>query len=265
MYEIAKVAPVFGSRRDEYNAESIAAVHDSCGVVMPHAYDAGEAEEVNEFFRARAMGADGVQTNQPEAIVAAAGIPAPSTILRYDNEVCLVNRNDTGLGFPGKTLLVDGVERTTGRGGCVAAPGAAKVTFAGTGAVAPSTAAVTGIGGTVGGAVGPTLEQLTLGAAPSFGALMPGVEKEYTTSTEATVLSTAGDTTLSASAPGHLTNGAFSLPQPLRVDIAPGFWPGPVTAAKSLITFKQSVGATDALRTGSYSTNVTFTLSTTTP
>ena len=82
MYEIAKVAPVFGSRRDEYNAESIAAVHDACGVVMPHAYDAGEAEEVNEFFRARAMGADGVQTNQPEAIVAAAGIPAPSTIVR---------------------------------------------------------------------------------------------------------------------------------------------------------------------------------------
>ena len=82
MYEIAKVAPVFGSRRDEYNAESIAAVHDACGVVMPHAYDAGEAEEVNEFLRARAMGADGVQTNQPEAIVAAAGIPAPSTIIR---------------------------------------------------------------------------------------------------------------------------------------------------------------------------------------
>jgi glycerophosphoryl diester phosphodiesterase len=263
MYEVAKVAPVFGSRRDEYNAESIAAIHDNCGLVMPHAYDSGEAEEINEFFRARAMGADGVQTNQPEAIVAAAGIPAPSTILRYDNEVCLVNR-DNGLGFPGKTLLVDGVARTAGRGGCVAAPGAANVTFAGTGAVTPSTAAVTSIGGGVGGSVGSALE-LILGTAPSFGAFLPGVEKEYTTSTEATVLSTAGNATLSVSEPGHLKNGAFSLPQPLRVDIAPSFWPGPVTAAKSSITFKQSVGAGDALRTGSYSTTLTFTLSTTAP
>ena len=41
MYEIARVAPVFGSRRDEYNAESVVAIHDGCGVVMPHAYDAG--------------------------------------------------------------------------------------------------------------------------------------------------------------------------------------------------------------------------------
>jgi len=263
MYEIAKVAPVFGSRRDEYNAESIAAVHDNCGVVMPHAYDAGAAEEVNEYVRARAMGADGVQTNQPEAIVAASGIPAPSTILRSDDEVCLVNR-ENGLGFPGKTLLVDGVARVAGRGGCVAAPGAARITFAGTGAVTPSTAAVTSIGGGVGGSVGGALE-LTLGSAPSFGAFVPGIEKEYTTSTEATVLSTAGNATLSVSEPGHLTNGAYALPQPLRVDIAPSFWPGPVTAASSSITFKQPVGANDPLRTGSYSTTLTFTLSTTAP
>jgi hypothetical protein len=263
MYEIAKVAPIFGSRRDEYDAEAIAAIHDNCGIVMPHAYDAGADKEVEEFQTARAMGADGVQTNQPELIVAAAGIPAPSTILRYDNEVCLVNR-ENGLGFPGKTLNVDGVERVAGRGGCVAAPGAAKVSFAGTAAVTPSTAAVTGISGTVGGAVGPTLE-LTLHAAPAFGAFVPGVEREYTTSTEATVLSTAGDTTLSVSEPGHLMNGAFALPQPLRVEIAPSFWPGPVTAAKSLITFKQPVAANDPLRTGTYSKTVTFTLSTTAP
>ncbi len=263
MYEIAKVAPVFGSRRDEYNAESIAAVHDACGVVMPHAYDAGEAEEVNEYFRARAMGADGVQTNQPEAIVAAAGIPAPSTILRYDNEVCLVNR-DNGLGFPGKTLMVDGVARVAGRGGCVAAPGAAEITFAGTGAVTPSTAAVTGISGSVGGAVGGALE-LTLGTVPSFGSFLPGVDKEYSLTTEATVLSTAGNATLNVSEPGHLMNGTFSLPQPLRVDITPNHWPGPVTAAKSVITFKQAIGANDALRTGSYSKTLTFTLSTTAP
>ena len=80
MYEIASVAPVFGSRRDEYTPESAVAIHDGCGLLMPHAYDAGPEEEVNEFLRARAMGADGVQTNQPEKIVAAAGIPAPSKL-----------------------------------------------------------------------------------------------------------------------------------------------------------------------------------------
>jgi hypothetical protein len=31
------------------------------------------------------------------------------------------------------------------------------------------------------------------------------------------------------------------------------------------ITFKQAIGATDALRTGTYSKTLTFTLSTTTP
>ena len=31
MYEIASVAPVFGSRRDEYTAESAVAIHDGCG------------------------------------------------------------------------------------------------------------------------------------------------------------------------------------------------------------------------------------------
>ncbi|MBE2318853.1 glycerophosphodiester phosphodiesterase family protein [Solirubrobacter sp. CPCC 204708] len=263
MYEIAKVAPVFGSRRDEYNAEAIAAIHDNCGLVMPHAYDAGEAHEVEEFRLARAMGADGVQTNQPEAIVAAAGIPAPSTIVRHDDEVCLVNR-DNGLGFPGKTLIVDGVARTAGRGGCVAAPGARDITFAGTGAVTPSTATVTAITGGVGGSVGPALS-LTLGPAPAFDPFVPGVEQDYTASTEATVLSTAGNATLSVSGPGHLTNGAFTLAQPLRVEISPNHWPGPVTAAKSTITFKQSIGAHDPLRTGTYSKTLTFTLSTTAP
>ena len=94
MYEIASVAPVFGSRRDEYTAESAVAIHDGCGLLMPHAYDAGPAEEVNEFLRARAMGADGVQTNQPEEIVAAAGIPAPSKLKFDAGKVCLVNRGN---------------------------------------------------------------------------------------------------------------------------------------------------------------------------
>src|SRR3954451_19686542 len=47
----------------------------------------------------------------------------------------------------------------------------------------------------VGGAVPATLA-LTLGAPPTFGAFTPGVAREYTTSSTATVTSTAGDATL---------------------------------------------------------------------
>jgi hypothetical protein len=40
---------------------------------------------------------------------------------------------------------------------------------------------------------------------------------------------------------------------------------GPVSNDAVSIGFKQSIGATDALRTGTYSKTLTFTLSTTTP
>ena len=65
--------------------------------------------------------------------------------------------------------------------------------------------------------------------------------------------------------PGHLTNGAFSLPSPLQVDVLEASWTGPVSNDPVTITFKQHIGATDALRTGAYSKTLTFTLSTTTP
>jgi hypothetical protein len=79
------------------------------------------------------------------------------------------------------------------------------------------------------------------------------------------VISTAGDAALSVSDPGHMTNGAFSLPETLRVEIAPASWTGPVSNAAVAITFRQHIGANDALRTGSYARTLTFTLSTTTP
>ena len=68
----------------------------------------------------------------------------------------------------------------------------------------------------------PATLSLTLGAPASFGAFTPGVAREYTASTNATVISTAGDAALtvsdpSSNAPGRLVNGSFSLPQPLRV------------------------------------------------
>jgi alpha-L-rhamnosidase len=122
----------------------------------------------------------------------------------------------------------------------------------------------TSANGTVGGTVPATLS-LSLGAPAAFGAFTPGVDKDYTAATTATVTSTAGDATLSVSDPGHLTNGAFSLPQPLQVSLSKASWTGPVSNDPVTIAFTQHIGAHDALRTGSYARTLTFTLSTTDP
>jgi hypothetical protein len=45
------------------------------------------------------------------------------------------------------------------------------------------------------GAQVPATLALTLGANPTFGAFTPGVDKDYTASTSATVVSSAGDAT----------------------------------------------------------------------
>jgi hypothetical protein len=118
--------------------------------------------------------------------------------------------------------------------------------------------------GGVGGTVPPTLA-LTLGPNASFGAFQPGVAREYTAGTTANVVSTAADAALSVSEPGHLRNGAFELPEPLRVEIAPARWAEPISNAAAAITFRQRIDAGDALRTGSYSRTLTFTLTTTSP
>ncbi|MDA0163369.1 glycerophosphodiester phosphodiesterase family protein [Solirubrobacter ginsenosidimutans] len=260
MYEIAKVAPVFGSRRDEYTPESIVAIHDGCGVAMPHAYDSGPEQEVAEFQKAREMGADGVQTNQPELIVAAAGIPAPSKLVVDVGNVCLVNR-DNGLGFATRPIAIDGAAVRVGRGGCTALPaGAKRIVFAGDGAVQASNLTLSAVGGTV-----PATLALSLGAPASFGAFSPGVTKDYSASTIANVVSTAGDAALTFSDPGHLTNGTFALAQPLVVELSKATWSAPVSNDPVTIAFKQHVDATDALRTGTYTKTLTFTLSTTAP
>ncbi len=118
--------------------------------------------------------------------------------------------------------------------------------------------------GTVGGTVPATLS-LTLGPAASFGAFTAGVAHTYEASTTANVTSTAGDAALTVSDPGHLTNGAFALPQPLQVLGVPRTWSAPVSNDAFVIGFKQDIAANDALRTGTYSKTLTFTLSTTTP
>ncbi|WP_196807175.1 amidase family protein [Candidatus Solirubrobacter pratensis] len=116
----------------------------------------------------------------------------------------------------------------------------------------------------VGGTVPATLS-LSLGAPASFGAFAPGRDAEYTAATTATVISTAGDAALGVSDPGHLANGPFSLPDPLRVELSKTAWTAPVSNDHVAITFRQHIGATDALRTGSYARTVTFTLSTSRP
>ncbi|HEY6889169.1 MAG TPA: hypothetical protein VI300_15355, partial [Solirubrobacter sp.] len=142
--------------------------------------------------------------------------------------------------------------------------------------------AVGGVGGTV-----PTSLSLTLGGSPSFGAFTPAVARTYDTAVAASVVSTAGDATLSvtdssSTATGHLVNGTFSLPSALQVRAAnaanpnPAYAPlsevantplnilsyaGPTAGADTVtVGFRQAIGATDTLRSGSYSKTLTFTL-----
>jgi hypothetical protein len=117
--------------------------------------------------------------------------------------------------------------------------------------------------GAVGGSVPATLA-LTLGAAPSFGSFVPGVDRTYEATTTANVISTAGDAALTADG-GKLTNGAFALAEPLAIAFSRSSWTAPVSNDPVSVTFKQHIGANEPLRTGSYSRTVTFTLSTTTP
>ena len=146
-----------------------------------------------------------------------------------------------------------------------------------------------GEGSTPGGTVPATLS-LTLGAAPQFGALTPGVTRTYEASTTANVISTAGDALLSVADPssdhtGHLVNGSFFLPQPLQArarnaantgtaynNVGSSASPlnllqysAPISNDAVSLQFSQLVNANDALRTGAYSKTLTFTLSTTNP
>jgi hypothetical protein len=104
------------------------------------------------------------------------------------------------------------------------------------------------------------------------------------------VISTAGDGLLSVADAssqntGHLVNGPFFLPSKVQAratnaanpntafaDVGSSAsptplltWSGPVSNDAVTLGFKQSIGATDALRTGAYSKTLTFTLSTTSP
>ncbi len=143
--------------------------------------------------------------------------------------------------------------------------------------------------GSVGGAVPATLS-LSLGSPAAFGAFTPGVAKTYTASTTANVITTAGDATLSVSDPssnatGRLVNGSFSLASALKAAAMSPLgaggalaavggsssptsvltYSGPASNDAVTLSFSQDIGANEALRTGSYSKTLTFTLSTTNP
>ena len=123
------------------------------------------------------------------------------------------------------------------------------------------------IAGDVGGTVPATLS-LVLGAAPAFGVFTPGVAKTYTASTTATVISTAGDATLTVADPtgtGKLVNGAFTLASPLGGLGVLKTYSAPVSNDVVTVTFTQAISATEPLRTGPYTKTLTYTLSTTSP
>ena len=127
-------------------------------------------------------------------------------------------------------------------------------------AVFPETRTAT-VGGTV-----PSALLLSVGGAASFGTFVPGVERTYTATAPAIVTSTAGDATLTVSrVRAAWPTGPSSCRSRCRSTLSKAGWTGPVTSDPVTITFRQHIGATDALRTGAYSRTLTFTLSTTKP
>ena len=149
-----------------------------------------------------------------------------------------------------------------------------------------------------GGSVPATLD-LNLGTPTAFTAFVPGIAQDYSSTLTAQILSTAGDAKLTVADAsdtnvGKMVNGTYALPQTVQVaaqkvvvpptgpntlePTAPAFKPlggmsapteilaygGPVSGS-AIVTFKQAIAATDALRTGSYAKTLTFTLSTTNP
>ncbi len=147
-------------------------------------------------------------------------------------------------------------------------------------------AAYTDVPGTVGGDVPGTLGLTLSNPSSNLGTFVPGVARDYATTLSANVISTAERAALtvhdaSGVATGRLVNGAFALRDPLQARVAPAgvFGPvggdagrlvlheyaAPVSNDAVTIELRQSIGATEPLRTGRYSKELTFTLSTTTP
>jgi cytochrome c len=137
-----------------------------------------------------------------------------------------------------------------------------------------------GVGGLV-----PGVLSLNITGSANFGLFMPGVTRDYEASLAATATSTASAAELtvrdpSATATGHLVNGTTPLAQPLQVKADnSAFAPVPengtrlrllalpeaVSGRPITLGFKQSIAATESLKTGPYGKTLVFTLSATTP
>jgi len=147
--------------------------------------------------------------------------------------------------------------------------------------------AISNVGGNV-----PTLLNLAVGNVASFGTFVPSAAATtYNTTLAASVTTTTADAALTVTDPdtvagGHLVNGSFKLASPLAIrtlglgdsastaftplntDGTPLLlrsWSSPVTAAPLTVGLRQVIGGSEPLRAGTYSKNLTFTLSTTTP
>jgi carboxypeptidase T len=129
----------------------------------------------------------------------------------------------------------------------------------------------------VSGTVPATLSLSLSNPVIDLGVFQPGVAREYTASVGATVTSTAGSATLSVSDPtgtGRLVNGPFSPARPLEASAGGAFAPldttllsyaGPVSNDAVTISLRQSIGASEGLRTGRYGKTIVFALSTDSP
>jgi len=137
----------------------------------------------------------------------------------------------------------------------------------------------------VGGNVPATLSLTAGPGTATFAPFVPGAEKDYTASLVTNVISSAANATLSVAdtssiATGHLVNGSYSLTKALETKVGAGAyapvggsaapttlitWTGPLANAATTVDFQQSIGASEALRTGAYAKTLTLTLSTTAP
>jgi glycerophosphoryl diester phosphodiesterase len=128
LYQETRRTAVYGSRRDKFTPEKIAAIHDGCSVVIPHSYDNTILDEAEEFRRGRAAGTDGAQIDQPDVIaqVAERRVPAELIYEAASRRVCLHNASND-LGIPRRLLSIfRGIRlpsvRVTDKEGCVSLP-----------------------------------------------------------------------------------------------------------------------------------------------
>jgi hypothetical protein len=235
----------------------------------------------------------------PTCRLDATGAPASAITGAFSGPVATFTDSDTTAAASDFTARIDWGDGTTSNGAVTGGSGSFAIAGAHTYAAKgryPVKVEITGVDrsvasaatqlndlstvvtGPVGGTVPATLA-LTLGTPASFGAFTPGVAHDYTASMTANVISSAGDGTLSVTG-GKLANGAFSLASPLQAratspaatggalaDVPATLltYHGPVSNDPVAIVFGQHVAANEPLRTGNYTSTLTFTLSTTTP